>query len=68
MRGVPVRAGPVPAVPWFGFRLLGPGMPEDIEGQFIWLSSPRYLIIPSWITSIMASFLITPPRSQISLR
>ena len=60
--------GPTPAVPWFGFELLGPGMPESIEGQFIWLSSPRYLIIQPWISDIFASFLIQPDRSDITLR
>jgi hypothetical protein len=60
--------GAIPSVPWFAFRLQGPGMPEDLEGQFIWLASPRYLIIPGWITSLMASQLVAPLKSQVSLR
>ena len=58
----------MPAVPWFALRAVGPGMPEVTVGEFIWLSSVRYLVVPQWISDVFASFLLRPQRSGIVMR
>ena len=58
----------VPVVPWFALQIFGPGAPEVVDGEFIWLSSAQYLVIPGWITDIFASFLIKPDRGGVAVR
>ena len=57
-----------PLVPWFSIRLTGPGAPESIDGEFLWIEGPRYLVIPEWLTDILTSFLLHPARDGVSMQ
>ena len=48
---------------WFALRLKGPGAPEAADGEFVWLASVRYLILPNWLLSFFSMGLLTPSKS-----
>ena len=47
---------------WYALRLQGPGTPEASDGEFVWLSSTRYLILPYWMLSIFSMGLLKPSK------
>lgn len=48
---------------WFALRLRGPGTPEAADGEFVWLASVRYLVLPSWLFSFLSMGLLAPTKS-----
>ena len=47
---------------WFSLRLKGPGAPEPADGEFIWLASVRYLVLPNWMLAFLSMGLLTPSK------
>eukprot|EP00960_Hanusia_phi_P034523 751133-Hanusia_phi.AAC.5 len=57
----------VPYYDRFQFQMSGPGAPESSSGLFVWLSSVRYLAIPSWIYSLLSLNLLAPTTGSVLL-
>ncbi len=47
---------------WFSLRLKGPGAPEANDGEFVWLASVRYLVLPNWLLAFLSFGLLTPSK------
>ena len=54
--------GNTPQSEWFALRLKGPGAPEPADGEFVWLASVRYLVLPAWMLSFLSMGLLEPSK------
>ncbi len=48
----------------FSAGLSGPGTTAEADGQFLWLSKPLYLMIPTWLLEILSFGLLTPTKQR----
>ena len=48
----------------FAVTLKGPGTPEEAEGQFLWIRSPIYLMLPRWMLEILSFGLLAPSKKK----
>jgi hypothetical protein len=46
-------------------NLAGPSIPD---GQFVWVSHPRYLVIEPWILTILSAGVLVPSTESLALR
>jgi hypothetical protein len=46
----------------------GPGTPERTLGQFVWLSSIRYIILDPWLVKILSLNMLDPMRGSTTVR
>lgn len=57
-----------PASEWFALRLAGPGTPESSVGEFVWISSIRYLVLEPWILNVVSLGLLAPAKEAVVAR
>jgi len=57
-----------PSAEWFSLRLSGPGTPEASVGEFIWISSTRYLVLEPWIMNVVSLGLLAPVKDSTNSR